>query len=291
MFSFGKVYAVAKYELTSDLRKKRTLVILGLFLFSALTGGYVIPIAIGKNVASQGIGNLSTDGWWVTVIFLILNGFVAGLFPLLIGGFISTDSIASEFESNTIVPIFSQPIRRIEVYAGKLFEKFLLMLGVSVAFAGLTFIAAEVSIGGQMHLEWFPWIVLTLLGAFMEFAALAFFLGSFIRSSSMLLGILVAIFFGVIIAVGIVAIAFGQQEWMLAFPIGNVQMLVWVVLNYIQSPSGTIVLQANLELVHGQPSTMILASALNYVLGGLAINLVIPIVLGYFIFSRAEVRE
>ena len=277
-------------ELMWDFRKYRTFAVLGLFLFSAIAIGYFVPVTIGKAAAANTFGNATGDAWWVWVFYLVFNGYVAGLFPLLIGGFISTDSIASEFQLGTIVPLLSQPVRRIEVYLGKLLEKLLLMLAISMAFTVVSYLAAEGSIGNQINfVEWFPWVTLTALGAFMEFVALAFLLGSFMRSGSMLPWILTGIFFGVIIAVGILKMEIGIQMWQLALPIVNVQQFVYVVVNYIQSPSGNIVLYATLG--RNQTITVTLVSALKYVLTGLAINIIVPLVLGYFIFRRAEVRE
>ena len=292
MFSFKRMWAVARYELTWDMRKKRTFVMLAVFLFSSVMIGYLVPVIIGKAAAANTFANATGNTWWVWVVYLVFNGLVAGLFPLLIGGFISTDTFASEFESRTITPLLSQPIRRMEVYVGKLLEKSILMLGVSVAFTAVSFLAAEASIGGQAHLGWYPWIILISFGAFLEFTALAFFLGSFIRSGSTLLGVMVAVFIGAIIVLGVASLAFGPQPWMLSFPVANVQELVYVAINYLSSPSGTIVLQANLGPgTSSQAITMMVAPALTYVVAGLVINLMVPFALGYLIFARAEVKE
>jgi hypothetical protein len=79
---------------------------------------------------------------------------------------------------------------------------------------------------------------------------------------------------------------------MLSFPIANVQELVYVAIKYLASPSGTIMLQANLGPgTSSQAITMMVVPALTYVLAGLAINLMVPLALGYLIFARAEVKE
>jgi ABC-type transport system involved in multi-copper enzyme maturation permease subunit len=290
MLSLRRTWAVARYELTWDFRRKRTYVLLGIFLFIAFAIGYAVPLAVGKSAATSIIGNFSSDAWWVTVVLAVFLAEISGLFPLLIGGFISTDSLASEFDKNTIVPLLSQPVRRLEVYAGKLLEKFLVMLAVSVALTALAIVAAEASVGGQAHFEWFPWVVLLVLGAFMEYTALAFFFGSFLRSGTMVLGILLGVFLGIVIGVGVLALKVGLQEWMNLLPIANVIDLVYVGTSYIASPSGSITLQSNMGSVEGKPNTVTLASAMPYALAGLAINLVVPLVAGYYLFRRAEVR-
>ncbi len=290
MLSLGRTWAIARYELTWDLRRKRTYLLLGIFLFMAFAIGYAVPVLVGKSAAISAYGNFAGDIWWVSVVESVFIAFISGLFPLLIGGFISTDSFASEFDKNTIVPILSQPVRRLEVYSGKLLEKFFLMLTISIALTALAFVTAEASVGGQVHLDWFPWVALIALGAFMEYTSLAFFFGSFLRSGSMVLGILLAVFFGVAIGVGALALKVGLQEWMNLLPIVNVIDLVYVGTSYIVSPSGNITLQSNMVTLQSQPNIVTLVSALQYALAGLTINLVAPLVAGYFLFRRAEAR-
>jgi len=288
------MWAVARYELTWDLRKKRTYLIVSLFLFAAFVYAYLLPIVAGKSITTgrtelgiNGVSNL----WWVSVVYLVFNTFVSGLFPLLIGGFIAADSLASEFDKNTIVPLLSQPVRRVELYAGKFLEKILLLLAVSVLFTLLVLAGSEVSVAAQAQLYMFPLLVFAEFGAFVEFAALAFFFGSFVRSGAMVLGILIALVFGITGTLLLLGLQFGLQESMFLVPIANADFLLQAVPYYVYQPWGVMVIQGYLMSAPTQPVVVTVISALEYVLSGLAIIVVSSLAAGYYFFRRAEVKE
>ena len=288
------MWAVARYELTWDLRKKRTYMVLGLFLFAALVFGYLLPTIDGKSITTgpNELGvSFSSDLWWVLVHNLAFNIGVSGVFPLLIGGFIAADSIASEFDYNTIVPLLTQPVRRGEVYAGKLLEKVLLLLVVSTLFTLLVIAGSEVSVGAQSHLEMIPLVIFTEFGAFLEYTALAFLVGSLARSGSMVLGILIAAFFLILVSVLVLAAYFGEQEPMFFLPVVNAVFLFKVIPFYIFQPWGVMVLQGY-SIIAGPtaPVAVTVVSALEYVVAGLLANLVVAFAAGYYFFRRAEVK-
>jgi len=287
------VWAVARYELTWDLRKRRTYIILGLFLFAAFYFGYLLPIVAGKSVATettlQGV-SLGSGLWWVNVHNLAFNTFVSGLFPLFIGGFIAADSIGSEFDDDTIVPLLSQPIRRVEVYAGKFLEKILLLLGVSTAFTLLVIAGSEASVGAQSHLEMIPLVIIAEFGAFLQYAALAFFVGSLVRSGATTLGILIAMFIVILGAVLLVSLYTGEQEYMFLLPTVNADFLLKVIFYYIFQPFGVMVLQGNMLQSFTAPVTVTVAEGLEYAVFGLLANLFATLALGYHFFRRAEVE-
>ncbi len=292
MASLAKVWAVARYELTWDLRKKRTYIILSLFLFAAFVFGYLLPTIVGKSIVTgttlQGV-SLDSGLWWVSVHNLAFNTFVSGLFPLFIGGFIAADSIGSEFDSNTIVPLLSQPVKRVEVYAGKLMEKVLLLLVVSTVFTLLVVAGSEVSVGAQSHLEMIPLVILAEFGAFLEYTALAFFVGSLVRSGTTTLGILITVFILILGTVLIVSLYTGEQEYMFLLPTANVDFLLKVIFYYIFQPFGVMALQGNMLQSYTVPVTVTVIAALEYAVVGLLANLLAAFAAGYYFFRRAEV--
>ena len=288
------MWAVARYELTWDLRKKRTYIVVGLFLFAAFVFGYLVPITAGKSVTEgqSDLGIIFGSGlWWVEVAYLAFNTFMSGLFFLFIGGFISADSLASEFDHNTVVPLLSQPIKRVEVYLGKFIAKILLLLVVSVLFTLLVLAASEISIGAQTQLDMIPLLVFAEFGAFLEFAALAFFLGSFARSGEMALGLLITVFIMITAVAFVLGAKFGLQESMFLLPVVNADFLLNVIPYYIVQPWGVMVLQGY-SIVAGPTVPVIVSviSALQYALAGLAINVITPLAAGYYLFRRAEVK-
>lgn len=293
MLSPAKVWAVARYEITWDMRKKRTYFIVSLFFFTALAYGYLLPIVAGKSITTAPFNEgVSVDSslWWVNSVYLVFNTFLVGIFPLLIGGFISSDSLASEFNKSTIVPLLSQPIRRIELYLGKLLEKVLLLIVVSAMFTLLVLATADVSVGAQAQLYWLPVVVFAGFGAFLEYAALAFFFGSFVRSGSMVLGILIALLLVLSGTITVLALHTGEQESMFLLPILNAASLTHVIPYYIFQPTGDMVLKGAFMGTYTPAVSVTAISALEYALAGLALNATIPIIAGYYIFRRKEVK-
>jgi len=294
MLSPGRVWAIARYELTWDLRKKRTYIILGLFLFAAFVFGYLLPLVTGGSFAAwttlQGT-NTGSGLWWMDVHNVVFNVFVSGLFPLFIGGFIAADSIGSEFDNNTIVPLLSQPVGRAEVYAGKVLEKVLLLLIVSTVFTLLVVAGSELSVGAQSHLEMIPLVVLAEFGAFLEFAALAFLIGSLVRSGTTTLGLLIAAFMVILTMVLIVSLQTGEQEYMFLLPTVNADFVLKSTVYYIFQPFGVMVLDGYaLGGGYASPVTVGVVSAVEYAAVGLLANLLVAFGAGYYFFRRAEVK-
>jgi ABC-type transport system involved in multi-copper enzyme maturation permease subunit len=293
--SLAKTWAITRYELTWDLRKKRTYIVVGLFLFAAFVFGFLWPVIWGKSVttAQLQVGvSFGSDLWWVAAVWIAFNYIASGLFPLFIGGFMSADSLASEFDSGTAIPLLSQPIRRVEVYFGKFLAKVFLLLAVSILFTLLVLAGSEASVGAQTHLEMFPLLVFAELGAFLEFAALTFLIGSLSRSGAMVLGVLIAVFFMLIVTTGVLEFHSGFQESMLFLPVENANFLLGhVVPWYIVQPGGIMVVQGYAIGIGSTPPVAVtVASALQYALAGLAATVAVPLVAGYSLFRRAEVK-
>jgi len=288
-----RMWAVTRYELSWDLRKRLTYLVVGLIFLASFYFAYLTPIIFGRSITAEdtllGI-SFGSKFWWDYTSFEVFNLFVSGLFPLLIGGFIAADSLATEFDKKTIIPLLTQPVTRLEVYAGKFLAKFLLMLVVSMLFTLLTLWFSEASVGAQANVYMAPLVLLAELGAFLEFAALGFFLGSLARSGSMVVGLLLGLLFGVVWTVLLLGFQFGIQESMFLLPLTNAGFLLQVVPYYVFQPYGVMILQGIALGDYTQPVTVTVFSAMEYVLTGLAVSLVAPLVAGYYFFRRAEVK-
>ena len=266
---------------------------MGLILLASFYFAYLVPIIFGKSITEErtllGI-SFGSGLWWVNAVYDVFDLFASGLFPLLIGGFIAADSLATEFDENTIVPLLSQPVKRSEVYLGKFFAKFLLLLAVAVLFTLVTVGLSQASLGAQGNLGMIPLVVSAELGAFLEFAAIGFFLSSIARSGMMVLGLLIGLFFGVIWTVLLLGFQFGIQEPMFLLPVANAAFLLQVVAYYVFQPWGVMVLQGVALGALTQQVAVTVISAMEYVLAGLAVNLVAFLVAGYYFFRKAEVK-
>ena len=71
MLSFARTWAITKYELTWDLRKKRTPVVVGLILLASFYFAYLTPIIFGKSITEQRtlLGVSFVSGlWWANTV-------------------------------------------------------------------------------------------------------------------------------------------------------------------------------------------------------------------------------
>jgi ABC-type transport system involved in multi-copper enzyme maturation permease subunit len=289
----SQIWAIARYELIWDLKKKRTQFIVGLFLFAAFVFGYLVPAYYGKWTTLPPFNsgaNFENSLWWVNSVNVAFNALASGLFPLLIGGFIAADSLAAEFDNNTIVPLLSQPVTRLKVYCGKFLEKVLLLLVVTALFTLMVIVASEISIGGQANLYAYPLVVFFEFGAVLQYAALAFFIGSLARSGSTVLGILIGLFFAISGVVLLLGLRSGFQEPMFLLPIANADFLLSVMPYSVIQPSGNMVLQGALMGSWTPQVEFTVVSAVEWVVAGLVANLAVTLMAGFFFFSKAEVK-
>ena len=289
----SQTWAIARYELTWDLRKGRTYLILGVLCLAAFYFGYLVPAIGGKWTMLPPFNSgasFENSLWWVNGVNVAFNALASGLFPLLIGGFIAADSLATEFDTHTIVPLLSQPVTRLEVYCGKFLEKFLLLLFASALFTLMVLIASEASIGAQARLDAFPLVVFFEFGAILQFAALAFLVGSLVRSGSMVLGIITGLLFVIYPTVLVLALQFGLQEPMSLLPLVNAAFLLRVMPYSIIQPSGSLVLQGAILGNWTPQVTVTVMSAIEYVMAGLVVNVAAAFVAGFYFFRKAEVK-
>ena len=165
-------------------------------------------------------------------------------------------------------------------------------MAVSILFTLLVLVESEVTIGAQTRLGMFPLLVFAEFGAFLEFAALTFLIGSLSRSGAMVLGVLIAVFFMLIVTTGVLEFHSGFQESMLFLPVENANFLLGhVVPWYIVQPGGIMVVQGYAIGIGSTPPVAVtVASALQYALAGLAATVAVPLVAGYSLFRRAEVK-
>jgi ABC-type transport system involved in multi-copper enzyme maturation permease subunit len=85
-----------------------------------------------------------------------VGGFGFFLFALAI----AMNSISSEFESGTIVPLLTKPVSRTMVFLGKLFSSFIIILISYVILFTYTTVGSIFVYGPQNHLEFIPLLML-----------------------------------------------------------------------------------------------------------------------------------
>ena len=285
MFSFGRMWGVSLYEFKSDLRRKRTYIAFGLILFVLVIVGIVLPKLLHLSI-SNSPGKL----FWESIILGITNDFISGIFPLILGGLIAVDSIAWEFDKGTISALLSQPVSRAEVYFGKFFEKFLLLLGYSSALIFLAVILSYIQFGTQSYIAWTPLAAILFLLTVLVTVSMVFLLGTILRSPGILLGVIFAVFFGTTAASLIVVIRDGFSLPLTFIPVFNMFFPLFSLFSYVMTPSGNTVVPFNLSGFGSAVSSVSSLELLQYSISSVILSIVVFAILGYAIFRRIEIK-
>ena len=282
-FSLKRACAVSIYEFKWDVKKSKVIFALGLVVTIAILGAISYRTFAGNSVSS-GTGYL-----WDSIIVVITNDFLSGVFPMVLGGLIAVDSLAWEFDKGTILPLMAQPLTRAEIYFGKVLEKFLLLLGISLLIVGIVLGLAEAVAGTQNYLLWTVPVALAFMLELMVFASLSIFLGSIIKSSGFTIIALLAAFFALLIATIIAQIKLGFQLWITFVPLANVNLIQGSLNAYFRNPAAELPVNYNVGGVSGVsyvPASLVL----SYSLLGVLLSIVIFIAMGYAVFRKSEVR-
>lgn len=168
----GDIYQtgiVMRYELLKFLRSKRLYIFLGLLaaIMALLT---IAPYAFGDGLPDDAQELASSYIQWMSM-FIIIG---VTLF--------SASSIVSEFEERTALLMFTRPIRKESMFAGKFLTSFLVTAVFVVLYYIITMIislAVTGSIYGEIYASLGLAILFTLAGS-----GLAFLLGAFMKKGT-----------------------------------------------------------------------------------------------------------
>lgn len=146
----SRFWAVVKYEMLWNIRKKKFIGI-GIIAFLLATLGLALPLIL-SSTTGQSIG--SDPNYAIS--------FSAGSFAFFLFALATAmNSISSEFESGTIVPLLTKPISRTMIFLGKLFAVFIIILVSYAILFTYTTIGNIIVYGPQNNLHLMP---LALLG-------------------------------------------------------------------------------------------------------------------------------
>ncbi len=148
---FSRFWAVVRYEMLWNIRKKKFIgiIILGFVIASvALFLPPILSVETGQTI-------FSNPDYVVTSSSIPAFGLF--LFALAT----AMNSISSEFETGTIVPLLTKPISRTMVFLGKLFAAFIIILTTYTVFYVYDIIGGTAVYGAQNNLQLVP---LGLLG-------------------------------------------------------------------------------------------------------------------------------
>lgn len=206
-----RFWAVVKYELLWNIRKKKFLgIIVIAFVFATL--GLFLPIIL-SNVSGQPFSQ-NPD-------YVIRSGIHIGNFGMFLFAVVTVmNSISGEFESGTIVPLLTKPVSRTMVWLGKLLAAFITLFSAYSVLVIYTTIGGTIIHGAQNNLHLVP---LSLLGSLLStfvWVSIVLAIGSISKSSMMsALGA-----FGIFIALSIsspIISMFSEQAWVLNYLPGS----------------------------------------------------------------------
>jgi ABC-type transport system involved in multi-copper enzyme maturation permease subunit len=206
---FNRFWAVVRYEMLWNIRKKKFIGIVILGFVIASVGLFLPPIL------SSATGQALTSNPDYVVTYSI-PAFGLFLFALAT----AMNSISSEFESGTIVPLLTKPVSRTMVFLGKLFAAFIIILITYTLFYVYIIIGGTAVYGGQNNLQLVP---LGLLGnVITTFIWISIILSVGSLSKNTLISALVAfgLFMALLIAVPIVSTFAGPSVALNCIP-GN----------------------------------------------------------------------
>jgi len=231
---FTRFWAVVRYEMLWNIRKKK---FLGLVIvaFALATLIWALPI-----VSSAATGEPIDADPDFAVTFTI-PGIGIFLFALIT----AMNSISSEFESGTVVPLLTKPVSRTMVFLGKLLATFIIILVTYTILFVYVVIGAFVY-GPQNNLHLVP---LELFGNILStFIWIAIILAAGALSKSTIISTLVAfgLFFGLLFAVQIVSVFAGPSPALNYIPGSGASGTIITTQGQINIGAGTDNIGANL---------------------------------------------
>jgi ABC-type transport system involved in multi-copper enzyme maturation permease subunit len=183
-----------------NIRKKKFIgTVIIAFIFATLS--WVLPVALSATTDQTITANPN-----YAVTFTI-PGIGIFLFALIT----AMNSVSSEFESGTIVPLLTKPVSRTMVFLGKLMAAFIIILVTYTILFVYVVIGGALVYGPQNNLHLVP---LGLLGNILStFVWIAIILAAGVLSKSTIVSTLVAlgVFIGILLAVPIISVFAGPS--------------------------------------------------------------------------------
>jgi ABC-type transport system involved in multi-copper enzyme maturation permease subunit len=196
---FTRLWAVVKYEMLWNVRKKK---FIGLIILAFALATLIWALPLVSNASGEPI-----DPDPDFVVSFSIPGIGLFLFALIT----AMNSISSEFESGTVVPLLTKPVSRTMVFLGKLLATFIILLVAYTILFVYIIIGGVLVYGPQNNLHLVP---LGLFGNILStFIWIAITLAAGSLSKSTIISTLVAIglFFGLLFAVPIISVFAGPS--------------------------------------------------------------------------------
>jgi ABC-type transport system involved in multi-copper enzyme maturation permease subunit len=198
---FSRFWAIVRYEMLWNIRKKKFIGILAaVFVIATLI--LVLPVAVSRY---SGVSIKANPNYAITFGG---NGFLFLLFA--IGT--AVNSISSEFESGSIVPLITKPVSRTMIFLGKLFGTFVILVVSYVVLYAYITIASIVLYGSQNDLQFMPVIVVGCIISTFIWVSLLFAVGSVSKNTIMTMIVAIIVFLALFFAAPIIGVYLGPSS-------------------------------------------------------------------------------
>ena len=197
---FTRFWAIVRYEMLWNIRKKKFLgVIIIAFVFATL--GLALPPILSS---ATGITITSNPNFAITYV---LGSFGFFFFALAT----AMNSISSEFETGTVVPLLTKPVSRTMVFLGKLFAVFIIILVSYAMIFTYTTIGSIFVYGAQNNLHLVPIVLFGNLISTFIWVSILLAMGSLTKNTIITALIALGLFLALFIALPIVSVFAGPS--------------------------------------------------------------------------------
>jgi ABC-type transport system involved in multi-copper enzyme maturation permease subunit len=204
---FNRFWAVVRYEMLWNIRKKKFVGII-ILAFVLATLGLALPAILSSTTGTEITENSNF------AITYGVSSFGFFLFALAT----AMNSISSEFESGTIVPLLTKPVSRTMVFFGKLFAAFIIILVSYVILFTYTTVGSFFVYGPQNNLGLVPLVLLGNLVSTFIWVSILLAMGSLTKNTILTALIALGLFLALFIALPVVSVFAGPSAALNYFP-------------------------------------------------------------------------
>jgi ABC-type transport system involved in multi-copper enzyme maturation permease subunit len=190
-----------------NIRKKKFIgIIAAVFVIATLI--LVLPVVISANQGTKIAANPN---------YAITFGGSGFVFLLLAIG-TAANSISSEFESGSIVPLVTKPVSRTMIFLGKVFGTFIILAVSYIVLYGYISVASLIAYGPQNNLQYIPVMVIGSLVSTFIWVSLLFAVGSISKNTIMTVIVAIILFLAFFFSAPIIGEFSGPSPTLNYFP-------------------------------------------------------------------------
>ena len=243
---FTRFWAIVRYEMLWNIRKKKFVgIIIIAFVFATL--GLALPPILSS---TTGITIGSNPNFAIT---FVLGSFGSFLFALAT----AMNSISSEFETGTVVPLLTKPVSRTMVFLGKLFAVFIIILVSYVMIFTYTTVGSIFVYGPQNNLHLVPIVLFGNLISTFIWVSILLAMGSLTKNTIITALVALGLFLALFIALPIVSVFAGPSASLNYFPGSGAGGLMVIDNTTVPISTGTDSLGVNLVNYLLYPSAIV----------------------------------